>query len=216
MMVLLSPSMSLLCRNSLLHGTSPICQVRDMLIATLRAQFVQGPLQPPKVVLVQTTRALGPVDVLGQGLDVLRAGELVVVRGADVDEGADGRRAVGRVEGRVVDRVAVDLADVEVVLRLVDPVGRDAVGRAPDLVRGGVVVIPQRLPVGPLDEGDDAARGLGRAAVVLAVGVGERVASAEPNLREPHGKFSGTRRRGDSRLDQEGDTLPAKTSERSL
>jgi hypothetical protein len=35
-----------------------------------------------------------------------------------------------------VDRVPVDLADVEVLLDLGDAVGQDAVGDAPDLVRG--------------------------------------------------------------------------------
>lgn len=44
-----------------------------------------------------------------------------------------------------MNRVAVDLADVEVLLHLGDLVGLDAVGSAPDLVwRGGVRVCQGR------------------------------------------------------------------------
>lgn len=74
-----------------------------------------------------------------------------------------------------MDRVPVDLADVEVLLHLGD-VGRlDAVGDAPDLaVCGGWVRVLEGGPEGVLDEGHDAAGGLRRAAVVLAV---ERVSA---------------------------------------
>lgn len=73
-------------------------------------------------------------------------------------------------ERRVVDAVAVDLPDVQVLLDLGD-VGRvDAVSDAPDLaVAGRRVRVAERVPEGALDEGDDAAGGLGGAAVVLAV-----------------------------------------------
>jgi hypothetical protein len=83
-----------------------------------------------------------------------------------------------------VDRVPVDLADVEVLLDLGDAVGGDAVGHAPYLVRGRVVVVGQLLPVGPRDQRDDAARGFGGAAVVLAGGGGrERVSGWLSMLR---------------------------------
>ena len=69
-----------------------------------------------------------------------------------------------------MDRVAVDLADVEVVLDLGDAVRDDAVGDAPDRVWGGAVVrVGQGLPVGARDKGDDAAWRGGGAAVVFAV-----------------------------------------------
>lgn len=107
--------------------------------------------------------------MLGELLGVLRADKLVIVRRANVDERLDGlRAAVGRVEGRVVDGVAVDLADVEILLDLGDLFRDDAVGDAPDALRGRVVVVGEGGPVGPLDEGDDAAGGLRGAAVVLA------------------------------------------------
>lgn len=50
-------------------------------------------------------------------------------------------------EGRVVDRVAVDLANVEVVADLGDLVGADAVGDAPDAVGGCVVRVVDGGPV---------------------------------------------------------------------
>lgn len=59
-------------------------QVRDVLVAALGAQLLQRLVQAQQVVPVQPARTLGPVDVLGQGLDVLGADELVVIWGPDV------------------------------------------------------------------------------------------------------------------------------------
>ncbi len=106
--------------------------------------------------------------MLGQRLGVLRPDELGIVGGADIDEGADGRGAVGGLKGRVVDGVAVDFTNVEIVLDLGDLVGLYAVGDAPDLFGRRVVVVRQILPVRALQEGDDAAGRLGRATVVFA------------------------------------------------
>lgn len=147
-------------------------QVGDMLVAALWAQPLEGVVQRQQVVDVWAARTVRAVDVLGQGLDVLRADELVVIRGADVHQGPDGTAVGGRrrAEGRVVDGVAVDLADVEILFHLVDLVGPDAIRGAPDPVRGRVVVVRQGLPVGPLEEGDDASGVGGRSSVVLAVG----------------------------------------------
>lgn len=99
--------------------------------------------------------ALG--DVCGEGLRILGPGKLVVVRGADVDEGLDcdtvavcvglligrgcGSGGRGRVEGCVMDGVAVDLTDVEVILDLGYAVRYDAVGYAPHPIRGVVMVV---------------------------------------------------------------------------
>jgi hypothetical protein len=163
----LPPLLLLLARRD---RPEPVRQVRDVLVAALRAQLVQRRLQAPQVVPVRAARAGAAVDVLGELLRVLRADKLVVVGGSDVDERLDGvlkslvvggrGRGRGRVEGRVVDRVPVDLADVEVLLDLGDALGRDAVGYAPDPVRGRVVVVGELLPVGARDQRDDAARGL--------------------------------------------------------
>ena len=125
------------------NGPQPVRQVRDVLIAALGPQRRQRRLQPKEVVRVRPAGPGAARYVLGQRLRVLGADKLVVVRGADVDEGADGRaaRGRGRVKRRVVDRVAVDLADVEVVLDLGDTRGQDAVGDAPDARGRRVVVI---------------------------------------------------------------------------
>jgi hypothetical protein len=72
----------------------PVRQVRDVLVAALRAELVQGRLQPPQVVPVEAARPLAAVDVLGELLRVLRADELLVVGGADVYQRLDGLAAV--------------------------------------------------------------------------------------------------------------------------
>lgn len=79
--------------------------------------------------------------MLRERLDVLGSRELVVVGRADVDQGADGLvRRGGRVKGRVVDGVTVDLADVEIFFDFGDVSGFDAVGNTPDFrVRRGRV-----------------------------------------------------------------------------
>lgn len=112
-----------------------------MLIPALVPQRRQRRLQPKQVLRVRPARPGAARDMLRQRLWVLGADELVVVGGADVDERADRRTGRGRVEGRVVDRVAVDLADVEVVLDFGDVGGEDAVSDAPDAVRGRGVVV---------------------------------------------------------------------------
>lgn len=105
---------------------------------------------------------------------------MLIVGRPDVDEGLDGRRAVSRVEWRVMDRITVDLADIEVFLDLGDTIRLDAIGNAPDLVGSPVVLIGQALPVGLFNQGDDAARCVRGAAVILAVGVA--IISAEARM----------------------------------
>jgi hypothetical protein len=142
-------------------------QVADVTVAALGGKLLQGSVQLEQVVLVQAAGAAGPENVLGKRLRVLGADELLVVRGADVDEGADGAGAVGGVEGLVVDGVAVDLADVEILFDLGDLVGDDAVRDTPDSFWGLAVEVGEFLPVGPLDERGHAAGGFRRAPVVL-------------------------------------------------
>lgn len=153
-----------------LDRADAVRQVRDVGVAALGAQLVEGPLEPEQVVSVEPAGPFAGVDVLGEGLGVLGARKLVVVGRADVDEGADcrGRPAVGPVEGRVVDRVPVDLPDVEVRLHLGHPVRPDPVRGTPHLIRRRVVGVGQGGPEGALDERDDAAGRLGGASVVLA------------------------------------------------
>lgn len=74
------------------------------------------------------------------------------------------------VEGRVVDGVAIDLPDVEVVLHLGNLFWDDAVRRAPYLVVGrGIVVVGELLPVAALDQGYDSSGSLGCASMILAM-----------------------------------------------
>lgn len=68
-----------------------------------------------------------------------------------------------------MDRVPVDLADVEILLDLGDVLPPDAVRGAPDPLGRRGVVVRQLLPEGPLDQRDDAAGRVWRPAVVLAL-----------------------------------------------
>lgn len=151
-----------------LNGADSVGEVGDVDVAAFRTQLVERLLEAEEVVNVETTRAAALVDVLGQLLGILGSDELVVVRRADVDEGADGFGAVGRVEGGIVNAVAVDLPDVEVVLDFGDLVSLDAVGDAPYTIRGRVVMVSQLFPVGTLDQCRDATRGFRCTPVVLA------------------------------------------------
>lgn len=110
-----------------------------MLVPRLLPQIIQRGLQAEEVLRVRPRGPVAPRDVLRERLRVLHAGELCVVRGPDVDEGADCGGAVGGVEGGVLNGVAVYLADVEVVFYLGDLVALDAVGDAPDAVRSRLV-----------------------------------------------------------------------------
>lgn len=74
--------------------------------------------------------------MLGQLLWVLGSDELLIVWGADVDKGPYGLGRIGGLERSVVYRVAVDFADVEVLLDLGNVLGPDSVGDAPNAVRG--------------------------------------------------------------------------------
>lgn len=135
-------------------GADALGEVANVVVAALGAQRLEGVVEVEEVLGVEAAGADRVADVGGEGLRVLRADELVVVRGADVDEGADGRGlglslAVGvdigfggsGVEGRVMDGVAVDFANVQVVLDLGHLFGEDAVGDAPDAVGSGAVVV---------------------------------------------------------------------------
>lgn len=106
--------------------------------------------------------------MLGKLLRVLGADKLLVIGRADVDECPDGRGAISRVERRVVDGVAVDLADIEILLDLGDMVRVNPISYAPYLIRGGVMVIRELFPVGAFNEGDDSPGGFWRSPMVLA------------------------------------------------
>lgn len=112
-----------------------------MNVAALRAQSVESFFKAKKVVDVQPTRATALADVGGEGLRVLWANKLVIVWGANVHKCADWLGAISWVERGVMDRVAVDLANVKVVLDLGNLVCLDAVGDTPDAFGCRVVVV---------------------------------------------------------------------------
>lgn len=123
-----------------------------MLVAALGAQPVERPLQAEQVVAVEAAGALAAVDMLGEGLGVLRADELRVVGRADIYQGPDDRRpVVRRHERRVVDRVPVDLPYVQVLFHLGYPVRHDPVRHPPNALRRRGVRVRQRGPVRPVD-----------------------------------------------------------------
>ena len=73
----------------------------------------------------------------------------------------------GRVEGRVLDAVPVDLADVEVFFHFGHAGRGDAVCGAPDARWGARVLVREGFPYSAVDEGRHSAGCFGGAAVVL-------------------------------------------------
>ena len=137
-------------------------------ILALRAQLGQGCVEAEEVILVQPTGPTTTQDVLGKLLRVLGADKLLVIGCADVNECPDGRGAIGRVEWRVVDGVAVDLADIEIFLDFFDMVGVNPISYAPYFVRGRVMVIRELFPVGAFNESDNSPGGFWRSPMILA------------------------------------------------
>ena len=74
------------------------------------------------------------MDKASQFVGILGANKLLVVGSADIYQGAYRGRAVSGVKRRVVNGVAVDFADVQVILDLCDLFRLDAVGDSPYLV----------------------------------------------------------------------------------
>lgn len=112
-----------------------------MCVSTLRAQLLQRMIEHEQVVPVLPTRTCASRDVLRQGLWLLHADKLGITRQADVDETFHrGNRRIVRDEGCELNAVAVDLADVEIVLHLWDVGCGNSVGRAPDFVLGDCVL----------------------------------------------------------------------------
>lgn len=79
-------------------------------------------------------------------LRVLNADELLVIGSADVDQGPDGLRAVGGLEWSVMYAVAVDLANIEILLNFGNLFRLYPVGYAPYFLWRRVMVVVQLLP----------------------------------------------------------------------
>lgn len=71
-------------------------------------------------------------------------------------------------KGRIVDGVAVDLPNVEILLDLCDMVGMDSVSYAPYFFGSRVMVICELFPVGPINESDNSSRSFWRSSMILA------------------------------------------------
>jgi hypothetical protein len=106
--------------------------------------------------------------VLRKLLGVLRADKLLVIWRANVDKRADGRRAVGRMEWRIVNGIAVDLSNIKVLLDFCDVVGFDSVGYTPYLIGSRIMVIGELLPVRPFNESDYSSRSFWSSSMILA------------------------------------------------
>jgi hypothetical protein len=195
-----------------------------VLVRALLAQTPQRFFKLIQIIPVLATRPTALHNLLRQGLWVLRTEELRIVRQADVHEaldwiwqlgGVEGNVWGGRydlvgcghvlwglfflrirvdLEGRVLDAVPVDFADVQVFLHFGDVLGGNAVGCAPDsgwgrgvLLRGEVIelerqflsfcvqscmvayLISQGFPELAVDQRHDATWIFACTAVVLAV-----------------------------------------------
>lgn len=86
-------------------------------------------------------------NVPGEDFWILRTEELGILREPDVDEAAERGAMRGGVEGRELDAVPVDLADVEVLSDFCDFGGGDVVCGAPDALCGLVLRLCVRLRV---------------------------------------------------------------------
>lgn len=82
----------------------------------------------------------------------MRADKLLIIRSANVDKRPDGRGAIGGIEWRIVDGIAVDFSNIKILLDFCDVVGFDSVGYTPYLVGSRIVVIGELFPVRPFDE----------------------------------------------------------------
>lgn len=69
-------------------------------------------------------------------------------------------------ERRELDRVTIYFSEIKIFAHRLDVAGGNMVGCAPD-TRGGVMLIAQRLPMRPINQGDDTARCFGRTAVIF-------------------------------------------------
>lgn len=113
---------------------NPITQITNMPISTLRTQLIQRLFQSQQIFHISSTRSNTIKNMLRQLLRILWTDKLWVIRRADVDCASDVCGAVGGAEVCVVDAVAVDFTDVEVLLDFLGFFRFDAVGCAPDFV----------------------------------------------------------------------------------
>jgi hypothetical protein len=124
---------------------APRHQIAYVLIATLFTQLQQSRLQVEQVLSILTARSFTLQNLARQRLRVLWPQKLRVLWKSNVHKTANRSRllllrAIGgncrRVKGRKLDRIAVDLADVEVLAHFCYFGSWDVVGCAPDALGG--------------------------------------------------------------------------------
>jgi hypothetical protein len=113
----------------------------DVMITTIRSKLAEGCIETQQIVFVQATGPLAAEDVLGELLGVLGADKLLIIWSADVDQSANGGRAIGRMEWGVVNGVAVDLTYIEILLDFGYFLRNDTVCNPPDSLWSRVVTI---------------------------------------------------------------------------
>lgn len=153
--------------------SNPAGKIVNVNVAAFHCQVVECHIEVEQVFLVQATWTFAAEDVLCKLLGVLGANKLLVVRGADVDESFNRRRAISGLKRGIVYRVAIDLSDVQVLLHFGDLFGHDPVGHTPYLVGGLIMMVHQLFPVRPLNQGDDPARSFRGASMILTFRQGQ-------------------------------------------
>lgn len=113
----------------------------DVMIATIGSKLAEGGIETQQVVFVQATGPLTAEDVLGELLGLLGADKLLIIWSADVDQSANRGGAIGRMEWSVVNGVAVDLANIEILLDFGYFLRNDTVCNPPNSLWSRVVTI---------------------------------------------------------------------------
>lgn len=143
-------------------------KLTDVVVVAVRCQLLKSCIQSIKIIFVQATRTLALEDVLGEFLGVLRTHKLRVVGRSDVDQSLYSCRSICWLKWRVVDRVSVYFANIEVFFDFGHLFGLDSVCDSPNFVRGGVVTVAKGLPMRSLNERNYSSGCLGCTSVVLA------------------------------------------------
>lgn len=113
----------------------------NVMIATIGSKLTEGGIETQQVVFVQAAGALTAEDVLGELLGLLGTDKLLIIWGSDVDQSANRGGAIGRMEWSVVNGVAVDLTNIEILLDFGYFLGNDTICNPPNSLWSRVVTI---------------------------------------------------------------------------
>lgn len=117
------------------HSSYTSSQICDVRIMTLSTQIVQRLFKVEQIFPILTTWAYTVVDLGCNIMRQQRAQELRIIWHADVDQTVDIRSSrICGMELCVLDAVAVDFTDVEILSNLLDMVRLDVIRDTPDIV----------------------------------------------------------------------------------